>query len=517
MKRLLLLALAGLFATALGIEAVGVNGVAGLDEWPDEYQITSTADSSFTSYPNGHKIALSSAGVGHVVWVTHDANYVFSLHYKRYYPATGWTADTVLVSMGERSNSVTPHASIALDANGTDIHVVWTGRKHLKQCYYHTFYLKCVPGTSGNGGWVGTPTDLCTNHTEYAHCDPAVACASGRVAVTWYEVDEHGSAIGFREFASNRWQNPVVLEATSTYRRALASVTVAANGNTCVAYYGTQAGQSNFHVYVFRRVGGAWQAREDATAAFPTLQFVLADIDFNPVTSNPHVVVHGFGTDNVFRIYHTYRTVSGWQTPEVIPGAGSGPDCDDVQPSMFFGSDGKAHVVWYEYNVDPTIQRGIEYSVCASEGGTWSTSWLTAALTSYVQLPNVTVSSAGAGFAVWTKTRDPGAFQVWGRTLPAGGFSGIAAEPTTPVAVRFELFPNPSLSGRVTVRYALPTSGPLTVALLDVTGRAVRTQQVQAAREGAVSIDASGLSAGVYLVRIAGAGATLSDKLVIQR
>lgn len=488
--------------------------------WPEEYQITNTTDSSSTGYGNGHKVVFAASGVGHLVWVTHNAKNVYALHYKRYYPSTAsWTADTVLRSMGDKSNTVTPHASIALDANGTDIHVVWTGRKHLIQCYYHVYYQKCVPSASGNGGWVGTPTDLCTNHKTYACCDPAVACgASGQVVVTWNEIDEDGHGVGFREFVSSKWQNQIQLEGLSTYRRSLSSVSAAANGDVFVAYYGTQAGQLNFHIYVLRRVGINWLPREDATAGLPNLNFIYADIDVNPISKNPHIVCQGYGTDYVNRIYHTYRSSGAWLTPEVIPGSGSGPDCDDVQPSMFFGVDGKAHVVWYEYNSDPLVQRGIEYSFCSSEGGTWSTSWLTSNVSCYAQWPSVTVSSTGAGFAVWTKVRDPGSYQVWGRTLPVGGPGPQAAGTTVPSReFALDVSPNPASRGMV-VSYSLPAAGNVSLRLYDVSGALVKTVARGYVLPGghAVGLSRQGLARGAYILKLESGTYNLTRKLVIE-
>ena len=500
------------FAILLAIAVVCVT--TAWADWPAEYQITNTTDSSNTCYGTGHKVVFAASGVGHLVWVTHNAQNVYALHYKRYYPATGlWTADTVLSSMGTSTN-VLPHASIALDANGTDIHVVWTGQNHVKQCYYHVYYKKCVPSASGNGGWIGTPIDLCTDHTTYAHVDPAVACAPGRVEVTWYDIDEDGRGVGFREFAANKWQNQIQLETIGTYYRSLASISAAANGDVFVAYDGTQAGQSNTHVYVFRRIGGVWQAREDATAGLPNLNYVYTDIDFNPISNHPHIVCHGYDAGMIFRIYHTFRSAAGWQTPEVIPGA----DGDtSIQPNMCIGGDGKTHVVWYQYSADPAAQVGIEYSVCASEGGAWSTSWLTTS-TARTPWPNVTVSSTGAGFAVWTKTSGAGAWQVWGRTLPVGGFGPQATGTTViPHGLALDVSPNP-VSRRMVVNYTLPAAGNVSLKLYDVRGALAKTVACGNVLPGshAVSLDRQGLVRGAYIMKLESGSGSLTRKFVIE-
>jgi hypothetical protein len=55
------------------------------------------------------------------------------------------------------------------------------------------------------------------------------------------------------------------------------------------------------------------------------------------------------------------------------------------------------------------------------------------------------------------------------------------------------------------------------VTLLDVSGRAVRTQEVAAAgRSGSFTIDVSGLNAGVYVARLVARDLSVSKSLVVQ-
>jgi hypothetical protein len=99
-------------------------------------------------------------------------------------------------------------------------------------------------------------------------------------------------------------------------------------------------------------------------------------------------------------------------------------------------------------------------------------------------------------------------------TLPPA--FGPQAEPTAISQSGIELFPNPAKAGRVTVQYSLPRAEPLRVTLLDVSGRAVRTQEVSTSdRSGSFSIDASGLRAGVYIVKLESGTGSLTRKFVI--
>jgi hypothetical protein len=56
----------------------------------------------------------------------------------------------------------------------------------------------------------------------------------------------------------------------------------------------------------------------------------------------------------------------------------------------------------------------------------------------------------------------------------------------------------------------------MTVTLLDVSGRAVWTQEVAASDRGSAAIDVSGLNAGVYVVKLESGSASQIRKLVIQ-
>ncbi len=94
---------------------------------------------------------------------------------------------------------------------------------------------------------------------------------------------------------------------------------------------------------------------------------------------------------------------------------------------------------------------------------------------------------------------------------------GPQAKPVALSQSCLELVPNPAQAGRVAVRYSLPHAGQMTVTLVDISGRVVQTQEVAAGLKGAVSVDVSGLSAGVYMARLVAGDLDVSQPLVIAR
>ena len=78
--------------------------------------------------------------------------------------------------------------------------------------------------------------------------------------------------------------------------------------------------------------------------------------------------------------------------------------------------------------------------------------------------------------------------------------------------------PNPA-SDVLTVRYTTPSLTPLTLTLLDVSGRAVKTQAVtpRAAGQNEIALPVSDVAAGVYFVRLSSARETATQRVLIAR
>jgi YVTN family beta-propeller protein len=80
-----------------------------------------------------------------------------------------------------------------------------------------------------------------------------------------------------------------------------------------------------------------------------------------------------------------------------------------------------------------------------------------------------------------------------------------------------EILPSHAVSGFVNVRYVLPSAGRFVAEFYDVSGRLKATRRIAAGRSGSAALDLRGLTAGVYLVRLAASGYSTTARLVIAR
>ena len=91
---------------------------------------------------------------------------------------------------------------------------------------------------------------------------------------------------------------------------------------------------------------------------------------------------------------------------------------------------------------------------------------------------------------------------------------------TAPGTVQVAVFPNPAGASGSSVSFQLERPGPVTVALLDETGRLLRTvvrDKPYPAGPQQLPLPLSGLSPGLYLVRLQSNEGTRHEKLVINR
>ncbi len=116
------------------------------------------------------------------------------------------------------------------------------------------------------------------------------------------------------------------------------------------------------------------------------------------------------------------------------------------------------------------------------------------------------------------------ALAAHGLTFREGGSPSVDVPPP-PAAIalpsRIELgapWPNP-VTGRTTVRFALPRAGAISLALYDIAGRRVRMLHhgEAVAGPGALQVDCAGLPRGLYFLRLALEGESAAQRITVVR
>jgi len=467
---------------------------------------------------NRHFLVYGTDRVGHLVWqggpLSNPYPYNLGIWYNRYNPGSGskpgyWTSDFAIDPAPRRSTTIRSRPCIALDGDGRTFHVVWFGPDGIR-------YRRCTQDSKGNDKWGPIQLLQAINRNT----DPVVACVPNepnRVLVCWgtsVVVDTVSDCvIRFREYVNGAWTQVLTLDSGPSLGNP--SIAAASNGNVFVAY--RQSTDPDDQIFVKTRTSGVWGERVNVAPGLAGWNMYPAT-EVNPTTGNPHLVfLHRRPEDSFQALYHTYRDASGvWLTPEVIVSVGY--QGYSVSPhSMAFVGSGTAYVAW-SHNT-PSTDDGIMYRYCSSEGGTWSTpEWLT----HYSSSGGPALAAEEPAHAIhvaWVRTVSLNyQEEIWWKSNYLGG-GGSQAEPTAISQWNIELFPNPAKAGRVMVQYALPHAGPMTVTLLDVSGRAVWSSEfgVRSSGKGSVTIDVRGLNAGVYIARLAAGDLSVSKTLVVGR
>lgn len=166
------------------------------------------------------------------------------------------------------------------------------------------------------------------------------------------------------------------------------------------------------------------------------------------------------------------------------------------RPEVALLDDGRFMVVWTDSTTGGFRARGRQFDA----GGTPLTAPFSLAPDAGLQTGQPDVTTEGTAFVyIWGGVRN-GSLVV--ATNHLGTIVGREADPALP-PMMLESYPNP-VAGRATIRFALDTAGPVTLAVYDLLGREVARLLDGPAPPGVqdVSFDASGLPAGLYLVRM---------------
>ena len=463
--------------------------------WGPEEQLTSS-DPYGNSGPN---IVVGTNNYRHLLWASRNHANVLRL-YKRWYPETGWTSTYTIKSPAKYC---TGNYAIALDGNGTSIHVVWQAYDPGRVIDTRAYYAKCVPGKTGTGGW---GQSICLTPDRRTSCVD-VAGFSDRVAVAFNQTDP---AIGFKECIAGTWQptEHIYVPFGKPSQVSIAADPQNRHGDVYILF---SVGDK---VYVTRRLGDEWQDPELALACEGEEGYGSsygATIEVDPTTGCPHIVSHY----NVYKgtyqgprhIYSTYwDPVLGWHGLEMI----SDPSAlNSRNPRMCF-SDGSVYAVWAD---EADGIPGIVYRVRTD--GTWGTpGWVTSGYDD--GSPDIAPAPGSALYCVWSDGRSS-PVQIWGSPYTSGSFGGQAADlVASDRGFALDAGPNPCSRGTV-VRYSLPAAADVALRLYDASGalaKTVASGSVDAGQHTA-SLSAQGLTRGVYILKLEAGSDNLTRKLVI--
>ena len=84
-------------------------------------------------------------------------------------------------------------------------------------------------------------------------------------------------------------------------------------------------------------------------------------------------------------------------------------------------------------------------------------------------------------------------------------------------AFKLTIAPNPA-TNLTAIKYSLPVAGPVTFKLYNITGALVKSHTItNPTKEGAITLDAKALPAGVYMLRFNSGEIKVTRKLVLEK
>ncbi|MFO7674831.1 MAG: hypothetical protein R6X12_00730 [bacterium] len=459
--------------------------LAAATEWQPEVRLTDNDYSDFSYWSTQRRVVVDPAGRVHVAWHVMNSGLGtcrFQIYYKRWYPATGWTADTMLSADLYESNVYCKYPSLAVDSTGT-VHAAWAGGT--TDDADEVIYLKsCVPGGSGNGGWEETSRELSTSSPSVAkNCPTVTATPDGRVHAAWLE--GNNTSVVHRERIDTTWQAPLTVEGGSNYK-AYPAIAGGPDNRLHLSWYGREGTSGYYNVWYKARTGTTWGATENVSSGVRHQMY--QSIAVNPATGNPHLLWQCYGAiDNKRRVVHRWRDAGGWQPTDTLSELADTLNQETGQ--LIFTIDGRGHAAWGGRSAQwPTLTQ-FRYSE-RSPAGNWSAPVNVTDTSGTRERPSI---AAGAGdapndiHAVWTDYRD-GTAEIYYACAAPGQW--VAEKPPAQRALAA-----PAAIVRGTLFLASDPALPKpALVLLDASGRTV-----MALAPG--PNDVSRLAPGVYFVR----------------
>jgi hypothetical protein len=490
-----------LFASLTGAALAGSEAV-----WDEDRRLTSNSFSEWCYWGGQRRIAAGPDGRIHAVWYArvNAATDSFEIHYVRYNPGSGWSADTVISA--DLAANQNKYPSVAVDSGNT----VWVTWASLNGSNSFIYTKSCAPSGNGNDSWDPISTLLSTAPSSTAKdCPTMAATPDGHVHACWVEGT---SAFKYREYAGS-WLPEQTISTNSLYK-VYPILAAGRDNNLCVAYHGYYAsGNTYYNVMAIRRVGGVWQPPENVSNA--TRHQMYPNVTVSPLTNEPEVVWRGYpasGSGNQYRVVYSRRTGGAWTPGDTLSEYGS--TISQGPPQIACTPDGLSHVVWPgQYSSMTKVE--LLYRE-RDAGGVWQPYVMLTDTTGIREYPSISADAGNSVHVDWLDYRSSPAEMYYKHGSPLTGFS--SGSPLEPVGLSFAIAPNPLRSGITSISTSLPLiSHPSSLSVYSVMGRPILSRTVGRSSPRTLSLDLRGLSAGVYLVKLSADGYTTSQKLVVER
>ncbi|MEJ5391462.1 MAG: T9SS type A sorting domain-containing protein [candidate division WOR-3 bacterium] len=394
-------------------------------QWGDTVRLTNNSVTDYTAQYGREAVAVDPSGRVHVVWMSYQTPGTYSpqVYYKRYYPGSGWTSDTC-ISADLATSGYSYYPSIAVDSSGY-VHVVWYHYKVASApTGYYIAYKRCIPTSSGNGGWDLTSTRITEDTLLWYKYYPSIACTpNGNVHVVWYTYySTLGYAIGYKERTSSGWQPRVWVDSGSTSQYKWApDVAGGRDNNVHVVYYGYHSSSSYYQVLYRGRFAGTWGAIQNASK-WPYYCY-YPSVAVNPTNNRPAITTWTYTMPNYWYLVG-FKQRLGSGSADTWPNAFEVANdtllyvVSSYGACLNFTKDGRAHVVWSGYASSSETRYGIMYN-SRSPAGAWGNIERVCYVPSYYQYyPSINSGGSGADslavHVVWIGTH-PGNYEVYYR------------------------------------------------------------------------------------------------------
>ncbi len=455
--------------------------------WDPAVRLTDNTWSDFSYWSCQRRIAVDPQGRVHVAWYAMNSGlgtYRFQVYYKRWTPAAGWTADTLISADRLAANQNSKYSCIAVDSSGR-VWVAWAGGS-TDDADEYIYAKSCLPTDSGNGGWEAVSRQLSASApTVDKNCPTLTATPDGRVHAAWLEGVY--ATVVHAERIDTVWQAPVTVEGGASYK-AYPAIAGGPDNRLHLCWYGRPGSSGYYDVWYKSRTGTTWGPTEEVS--FGDRHQMYPSIAINPATGNPHVLWQCYTSGNYRRTVHAWRSSGGWQPADTLSEPGDTLNQDLGQ--IVFTPDGRGHAVWYGRSPSwPTLVQ-VRYAE-RSPAGAWSAPFNVTDTSGSKERPSIAAGGAFAPndvHAVWTDYLPGNAEIYYARGAPGTW----VAERSRPAADGTRLAANVV---RGVLNLPVSSFGPGHSSLVDATGR-----RVLALRPG--PNDVSHLAPGVYFVEPGG-------------